>query len=58
MRLSGGENVIDNNVEISSNAKIRRSIVLGGVAVTDLYRINKEIVSQNDNILYRTRIES
>ena len=57
MRLSGGENVIDNNVEISSNAKIRRSIVLGGVAVTDLYRINKEIVSQNDNILYRTRIE-
>ena len=57
MRLSGGENVIDNGVELSPSVKIRHSIILGRAAVTGLCDINREIVSKNDTILYRTRIE-
>ena len=57
MRLSGEENVIDNGVEMSPSVKIRHSIILGRAAVTDLCDINREIVSKNDTILYRTRIE-
>ena len=57
MRLSGGENVISPEATVSDESIVKRSVVLGDVAMNESVMIEEAVVSGSGADMYMTKVD-